>query len=283
MQTQSNAMAKYASLSSCFCPWNRLSITPALKPSPHRILCQFRACASFTGLSLTSTSCESSCELDCLANMLKPPVCYRILAANRDEFLARPTTPAAFHNFQAPEQSHPHTSEPNEQKYILSGLDLEGGGTWLGVSRPTLSGNNAANQTRLRFATLTNFTENLSTTPRPSRGKLVKDFLDGSHSLDEYLELMERIKADYAGFNLVLGVVDASGQWQMGYVSNRNDENARRIEMPDDGRTLSVSNSTLSGEVWPKCRQGSTNVSRAVREGGDSEEILTDKLWQALR
>lgn len=204
----------------------------------------------------------------------------RILAANRDEFLARPTTPAAFHNFHPPFGSSQHVSEPTGSKRVLSGLDLEGGGTWLGLSCPTELDSNGI---RLRFATLTNFTEDLSTTPRPSRGKLVKDFLDGQHTLDEYLASMEVSKVDYAGFNLLLGVVDAQGQWKMGYVSNRNEEAARTIEMPQNGSTSSVSNSTLSGEMWPKCRQGSEEISRAVEEGDSSEDSLTDRLWQAVR
>ena len=53
-----------------------------------------------------------------------------LLAANRDEFFARPTDPARFW----PETPH-----------LLAGRDLEQGGTWLGIKR---SG---------RIAALTNF------------------------------------------------------------------------------------------------------------------------------
>ena len=48
----------------------------------------------------------------------------RILMANRDEYLARPSKPASFHSFH----------HENEWKAI-SGIDLKGGGTWLGISR----------------------------------------------------------------------------------------------------------------------------------------------------
>ena len=43
-----------------------------------------------------------------------------IIAANRDEFYARPTAPSEFWN------SHPT---------VLAGRDLEAGGTWMGVTR----------------------------------------------------------------------------------------------------------------------------------------------------
>lgn len=48
----------------------------------------------------------------------------RILIANRDEFLARPTEPASFHSFH-------HETEWK----AVSGIDSKGGGTWLGINR----------------------------------------------------------------------------------------------------------------------------------------------------
>lgn len=42
-----------------------------------------------------------------------------VVAANRDEFFARPAAPAAFWQ---------------EALQVLAGRDLEAGGTWLGVS-----------------------------------------------------------------------------------------------------------------------------------------------------
>lgn len=214
--------------------------------------------------------CASHC-MTALANVMPGSV----LAANRDEFLARPTTPAAFHDFTPP--SHNDTvTEPTATKRVLSGLDLEGGGTWLGVS--------TAQGCRLKFATLTNYAETLDTTPRPSRGNLVKDFLDNSNGqLAEYLSTLEATKAEYAGFNLLLGVVDDQAQWRMGYVSNRNGEEAREIAMPELGSACSVSNSTLTGEPWPKCQQGIEAVSKVVNSSHDDQHELTEGLWGALR
>ncbi|KAF8334735.1 NRDE protein-domain-containing protein [Cantharellus anzutake] len=60
-----------------------------------------------------------------------------ILCANRDEFLARPTLPARFHNFGV--RLGPSDNDVQIPSvsggFILSGIDLKGGGTWLGINR----------------------------------------------------------------------------------------------------------------------------------------------------
>lgn len=114
-----------------------------------------------------------------------------VVAANRDEFFARPSAPAGFWE-DAPR--------------ILAGRDLQAGGTWLGVSRGQ------------RFAALTNFREGGK--PRddaPSRGALVADFLAGESTPETYLENLSRRGPDYNGFNLFVG----DGK-RLGYYSNRN-------------------------------------------------------------
>jgi hypothetical protein len=79
------------------------------------------------------------------------PTIPLVVAANRDEFFARPSAPAAFWP-EAPQ--------------VLAGRDLEAGGTWLGVSRGQ------------RFAALTNYREGGKPLPHArSRGALVADFL----------------------------------------------------------------------------------------------------------
>lgn len=203
-----------------------------------------------------------------------------ILAANRDEFLSRPTTSAAFHRF-TPDSISP-TLDPAHP--VLSGLDLEGGGTWLGVALPDAF--SSATGERLRFATLTNFTEPIKPDKRPSRGSLVKDFLDGGEGMQEYLQRVEQTKLDYAGFNLLLGSLTAEGEWEMGYVSNRQDEKARLVPSPKQGEARGVSNATLrvieGEEAWPKIQQGCAAVEKVVQSTSEEQELVNG-LWDVLR
>jgi uncharacterized protein with NRDE domain len=99
-----------------------------------------------------------------------------ILAGNRDERHDRPTAPLA---------------RWRDNPELLAGRDLEGGGTWLGVS--SLG----------RLATVTNVRRPGGPEPgRPSRGRLVQDVLMGA---DPALSDL----ADYNPFNLLL--FDADG------------------------------------------------------------------------
>ncbi len=102
-----------------------------------------------------------------------------VVAANRDEFFARPTVPAEFWASAAE---------------LLAGRDLEAGGTWLGVTRAG------------RFAALTNFRDpGQMRRDAPSRGRLVTDFLiDRSAPLD-YLATIAPEAPRYNGYNLLVG------------------------------------------------------------------------------
>ncbi|WP_347902570.1 NRDE family protein [Pseudomonas purpurea] len=101
-----------------------------------------------------------------------------IVAANRDEFYARPSLPLA----QWPEAPQ-----------VYAGRDLEAGGTWLGIG---------ANG---RFAALTNIRNPHQPPARKSRGELVARFLSGDMSIDDYLTDVSRRSLEYAGFNLLVG------------------------------------------------------------------------------
>jgi uncharacterized protein with NRDE domain len=99
-----------------------------------------------------------------------------VVAANRDEFFARPAVPA-----------HWWPDAPA----LLAGRDLEAGGTWLGVTRNG------------RFAALTNYRDPSRRRPgAPSRGALVRDCLAGDGAALPTLEAIARASGDYAGFNL---------------------------------------------------------------------------------
>jgi uncharacterized protein with NRDE domain len=105
-----------------------------------------------------------------------------VVAANRDEFYARPAAGAHFWE---------------EEPALLAGRDLSAGGTWLGVSR---SG---------RFATVTNFAEEGPSEAPLSRGQLSERFLKGQDA-----RALHGIS--YRGFNLLLW--DGA---QLVYTSNR--------------------------------------------------------------
>jgi len=120
-----------------------------------------------------------------------------VVAANRDEFHARPAAPAAFWS---------------DRPAILAGRDLQAGGTWLGTSRGG------------RFAAVTNYRGGHDPSARSSRGTLVADFLDGGMPPADYARAVERRKAAYSGFNLIFAW--AGELW---WISNRAD-GPRRLE-----------------------------------------------------
>jgi len=110
-----------------------------------------------------------------------------IVAANRDEFHARPTAPAAFW------EDHPA---------LLGGRDLEARGTWMGVSRGR------------KFAAVTNYRGAKEPRAVESRGALVSRFLSNGETPGEYID---SLKAGlYSGFNLL--ATDGAELW---WTSNR--------------------------------------------------------------
>lgn len=101
-----------------------------------------------------------------------------IVAANRDEFYARPALPLAAWE---------------EYPGLYAGRDLEAGGTWLGVAPEG------------RFAALTNVRDPGQPLGPRSRGELVAAYLQGHQSPLEYLQQVARRASDYSGFNLLVG------------------------------------------------------------------------------
>src|SRR5687768_7793067 len=97
-----------------------------------------------------------------------------IVAANRDEFHARPAAPAAFW------EDHPS---------ILAGRDLEARGTWMGVYRSR------------EFAAITKYRGATGPRAMESSVALVSSFLGNGARPGEYIE---SLKAGlYSGFNLL--------------------------------------------------------------------------------
>lgn len=110
-----------------------------------------------------------------LTSWLQQPDTPLIVAANRDEFYARPTRSAHFW------PSHPA---------LLAGRDLEFGGSWLGV--------NTAGQ----FAAITNL-RNVEASGELSRGDIVREFLTGGQSGTDFFDALERRKRRYRPFNFL--------------------------------------------------------------------------------
>jgi len=152
-----------------------------------------------------------------------------VVAANRDEFFARPTAPADFWP-QAPQ--------------VLAGIDREAGGTWMGITR---SG---------RFAALTNFRDPAQMrSGTPSRGALVSGFLAASEAPRDYLARVEALGRQCNGYNLLLG--DGDTLW---WSSNINGES--RALAPG---IYGVSNHLLD-TPWPKVGAGKTAIAAALDE-----------------
>src|SRR5438067_386421 len=120
-----------------------------------------------------------------------------IVAANRDEFHARPAAPAAFWR---------------DQPGILAGRDLEAMGTWMGVSR---SG---------RFAAVTNYRGAREPAAEESRGVLVRRFLAATTSAAAYMAELAARAQRYSGFNLL-----ACDREELWWISNR-DGAPRRLD-----------------------------------------------------
>jgi len=164
-----------------------------------------------------------------------------VLAANRDEFHARPTAASEFW----PE--HPT---------LLAGRDLEQGGTWMGVTREG------------RFAAITNYRDPARTMPAPrSRGELPLAFLLGSLEPDQYLrELLPRA-AEYAGFNLLVGT--ATNLW---YLTNSLPPESRAPQRIPPG-IHGLSNARLD-TPWPKVELGKRRLGALLRAGAPDHDTL---------
>jgi len=143
-----------------------------------------------------------------------------VVAANRDEFHARATAPAARWRLSA--------GAPE----IVGGRDRVAGGTWLAATDDG------------RFAALTNVRDGAGAPGRESRGHLATEFLRGSATAADYCRAVAAACADpgrYAGFNLLVG----DGR-ELCHFSNRGD-GVRRLPPGIYG----VSNHLLD-TPWPK-------------------------------
>ncbi len=170
-----------------------------------------------------------------------------VIAANRDEFLKRPTARAAFWK-----------NAPG----LLAGRDLEAGGTWLGITRAG------------RVAFLTNHRDPPAHREgAPSRGALVAEFLGGKETPEDFLRMKEKEAPLYNGFHLVAG--DLAGLW---YYTNTG--GAPRLLAPG---IHGLSNGPLD-DPWPKTRRSVERFTRALEGAGPlSHEPFLDLLADRTR
>jgi len=166
---------------------------------------------------------------------------YRcVIAANRDEFHARPAAPAAW-------------GEAAPFIGILAGRDLKAGGTWLGVTGEG------------RFAFLTNVREpHRHMVSAPSRGELVLRVLDTANDPADALAGVAADGAAYNGFNLLCG--DARGAVWM---SNR-----AASPLPVGAGIHGLSNALLN-TPWPKVTQTKAAFAKwAIHADADIQPLF---------
>jgi uncharacterized protein with NRDE domain len=160
-----------------------------------------------------------------------------VVAANRDEFYARPTAQAAFWD---------------DRPAILAGRDLECMGTWLGVT------------TTGRFAAVTNFRDPADTrTSAESRGTLVSRFLESAEPAASYIAEVTRNAEAYRGFNLLA----CDGKDLYSY-SNREGSPQRL------GPGIYGLSNHLLDTPWPKVRLARERLAEALDPAPSTEPLF---------
>lgn len=161
-----------------------------------------------------------------------------VVAANRDEYYERPSSPAEFW------EDSPH---------ILAGRDLREGGTWLGITREG------------KFAALTNYRDPAAfKRDVPSRGKLIKNYLRGSSSAAAYIKKVSGNSCEYNGFNIICA--DTADTF---VYSNRNGD----LHKLTPG-IYGLSNRLLD-TPWTKVVRGKKALAGAMnKKGADLEAAL---------
>ncbi|MBO1254852.1 NRDE family protein [Alteromonas sp. 5E99-2] len=146
-----------------------------------------------------------------------------IIAANRDEFHARPTQDS-------------HWWEGNDG--ILAGKDLQAGGTWMGITKTG------------KFGALTNIRDpKRIKSNAKSRGELVLNALTEENGISDHT--LQSSREDYNGYNLLHGDVDNLK------VYNNFENTHSQLEQGVYG----LSNAALNSP-WPKTTKGMEALSR---------------------
>ena len=196
-----------------------------------------------------------------------------VVAANRDEFYARPALAADWWE-GAPCESLPRRpSATGYAPHIYGGRDLTAHGTWLAVS-------NAG-----RLAAVTNWTEDRAATHPQSRGDLPRRFLAANVAAREFVETIDGSR--YAGFNFI-----GYDGTELVYTSNRSGEK-RALEpgvygltntrlgagLTIDGQRREVGGSSLqlphrhAYDEWPKAIFGAATLQKMAASASADDLI----------
>ena len=166
-----------------------------------------------------------------------------IIAANRDEFFARPTAASRFWS------KHPA---------LLAGQDLQAGGSWMAVNKNG------------RLAALTNVRDPQRFEPQAqSRGELVTAFTLGEQTNEQYLAHLQQSRQDYNGYNLLFG------QWHDLSVYNNHSDNSEKLQQGVYG----LSNASLNSP-WPKINKGMVNLQQYCH---NKAQIEPERLFELLQ
>ncbi len=164
-----------------------------------------------------------------------------IILANRDEFYKRPTLPANYWQ---------------ENTNILAGKDLEGGGTWMGITKNGY------------MAMLTNYRDIANIKPNaPTRGKLVSDYLQGEFNPKEYLLALSKTGNRYNGYSLIVG--SFNDPW---YYSNYGNKIAQL------GTGLYGLSNALLNSNWPKVETGKAALTPLLSQSSLDKEALFEAM-----
>lgn len=146
-----------------------------------------------------------------------------LVAANRDEFYARPTAAVG---------------EWPQMPGLIAGRDLQAGGTWLGIGPGG------------RFAALTNIRDPQAEQGSRSRGELPLRFLQTPLEPEAFLEELCGEADEYSGFNLLIG--DRQALWHF----NSQSGEATSLTPGIHG----VSNAGLN-TPWPKLERAKATLA----------------------
>jgi len=166
-----------------------------------------------------------------------------VVAANRDEFYARPALAAHYWD---------------DNPAIFAGRDLTAGGTWLGVNRNG------------RFAALTNFSAGDEPRTYPaSRGELVAEFLASDISAADYIDQLSG--DNFAGFNLL-----AYDGAELYYATNKAFPNQRIT-----AGTYGLSNAEFTSS-WPKAVDGAEALTQVLARSPETKSASIPDLLAVL-